>query len=140
MNNRVFYELERIRRKNHGFLHPADVVNVAEDPDSILHPYFEWDDTKAAHEHRIAQARKLIRVSVTVLPGADDYGSIRAYVKLTDDNPNQGYRATIEVLSDAQQRRRLLDQALREMASFRKKYRILTELAEVFKAMDDIAS
>lgn len=140
MNNNVYYELERIRRINRGFLKPADVVSEAQHPESVLHPYFEWNDTKAAHEHRLEQARKLIRVSVTILPGAEDYGPIRAYVKLNDDNPNQGYRASTEVLSDTHNRKRLLDQALKEMATFRNKYRVLTELAEIFKAMDDIAS
>lgn len=44
-----------------GRLDPADVVEAARDPASPLHGYFEWDDTEAARQHRLGQARQLIR-------------------------------------------------------------------------------
>lgn len=42
-------------------LTPDIVVESARNPESPLHARFEWDDTKAADEHRRAQARMLIR-------------------------------------------------------------------------------
>jgi hypothetical protein len=44
-----------------GRLEPERVVEEARDPKSPLHPFFEWDDTSAAHAHRLSQARGLIR-------------------------------------------------------------------------------
>lgn len=51
-----------------GAMTPERVVKAAESPDSPLHAWFEWDDTKAASAYRIEQARALIRsVEVTVI-------------------------------------------------------------------------
>jgi len=38
-----------------------EIVKAARNEDSPLHEYFEWDDGKAAHAHRLYQARGLIR-------------------------------------------------------------------------------
>ena len=44
-----------------GRITPEMVVDAARDPNSPLHSAFEWDDAQAAHEHRLAQARVLLR-------------------------------------------------------------------------------
>jgi len=60
-----------------------DVVEAATDPDSALHGYFEWDDTVAAHGHRLTQAGTLIRsIEVTIVREGDGeprYADIRAF-------------------------------------------------------------
>lgn len=53
-------ELERIRSV-HGSITPRATVDEAAHPDNPIHKAFEWDDAKAADEHRLAQARRLIR-------------------------------------------------------------------------------
>ena len=51
-----------------GELTPSRVLHDAESPNSPLHGYFEWDDTEAAKQHRLHQARVLIRsVKVDVI-------------------------------------------------------------------------
>lgn len=45
----------------HGELSADLVVTVASDPEHPLHGRFEWDDTAAAHQYRLAQASGLIR-------------------------------------------------------------------------------
>lgn len=40
---------------------PHDVVEAASHPGSPLNPFFQWDDTKAAAEYRLSQARNLIQ-------------------------------------------------------------------------------
>src|SRR5690606_1315589 len=57
-------ELERIREANDGRLRPEDVVVSAQKQDSPLHAIFTWDDSKAANEYRLSQARRLIRLVV----------------------------------------------------------------------------
>jgi hypothetical protein len=52
-----------------GRVTPYDIVDAARDPDSPLHSAFTWDDAEAAHQHRLDQARYLIRrihVDITV--------------------------------------------------------------------------
>jgi len=44
-----------------GTLTPELVVGAAAKEESPLHRHFEWDDGKAAHQHRLEQARSLIR-------------------------------------------------------------------------------
>lgn len=45
----------------HNCLQASTVVEEATPEDSVLHPLFEWNDSKAAHQHRLSQARKLIK-------------------------------------------------------------------------------
>ena len=45
----------------HGHLTPDLVLAAAADEQSPIHSIFEWDDGKAGHQHRLWQARHLIR-------------------------------------------------------------------------------
>jgi hypothetical protein len=47
--------------KNGGTLRAEEVIAAARDRRSPLHAVFEWDDKKAADQHRLATARGLIR-------------------------------------------------------------------------------
>jgi hypothetical protein len=107
------------------------VVECARPPRSPLHSHFCWDDTKAAEQYRLWQARELIQVVVHVLPGRSI--ETRAYVSLRDSRGGEnGYRALVDVLSDTDLRRRLLQDALAELRYFEEKYRDLKELAQLF--------
>ena len=118
-----------------GRLTPESVLRDAKCPDSVLHPQFEWDDSKAANEYRLWQARQIIRVSVTVIPNAEK--EYHAYVSLKDDRKQEGggYRSTVSVLKHSVRRDAMLREALEELDVFRRKYAILTELAPVFEAI-----
>lgn len=130
-------ELELIRNKNGGILRPEDVVKFAKSPKTALHKRFTWDDGKAAHEYRLWQARELIRVSVNILPQSNK--PFRAYVSLASDRktPGGGYRLLADVMSDEELRSKLLEQAIKDMRGFQKKYKDLKELALVFSVMDE---
>jgi hypothetical protein len=133
----ILDELETIRIDNGGVLKPQMVVEYARDPASTLHSSFEWDDSKAADQYRLRQASKIIRVTVTVLPGQTE--PVRAYVSLLADRGGygDGYRALLDVLSDDAKRAVLLDEAKAEMQTFKRRYKVFSELAKVFAAMDD---
>jgi hypothetical protein len=47
--------------EEHEEVTPGLVVLEATPKDSPIHDKFEWDNTAAAHEHRLSQARRLIR-------------------------------------------------------------------------------
>ena len=132
-------ELEQIREQNGGMLRPVDVVAFAENPETNLHKCFTWDDTEAAHNYRLWEARTIIRVCVTTAP-KDDLPPMRVFVSLKSDRkkPGGGYQAMVDVLSDEEKRRELLEQATEEFKYYETKYRQLSELTEVFAAMDDV--
>src|SRR6185312_14777927 len=44
-----------------GQMTDATIVEVARSENSPLHPYFEWNDQKAAHYYRIGQAQEMVR-------------------------------------------------------------------------------
>ena len=145
MKNKVVAELKRIAAENDGLLKPETVVDEAKPVSSPLHPKFEWRNTVAAHQYRIWQARKLIRVSVEVWAGTED--PVNVFVSLTPDRETRGnddgdigggYRVMTQVLSDKEMRQQMLADALAELACFEEKYRRLKELAAVFAAIKKV--
>ncbi|MBC8321218.1 MAG: hypothetical protein H8E34_10885 [Bacteroidetes bacterium] len=132
-------ELERIANDNNGVLKPIDIVNEASNKDSVLHSKFEWDDTEAAHQYRLEQARRLIRVVVNIINTnkPDEY---RVWVSLSKDRTNKdgGYKAITSVLVDQDESQMLLDDAKKEMKHFTTKYRMLKELANVINEMNKV--
>ena len=135
MNEQIQVELEQIATTHEGILYPHDVVEFARDPETALHSRFTWDDTKAAEEYRTWQARQVIRLYVNVI--YEEHPPTRIFVSLEEDRANGGgYRYILNVLTDDERRKQLLDQALKEFRILRKKYQELKELAEVYQAID----
>ena len=129
-------ELELIVKKE-GSLSPHKVVEFAKDKKTALHEYFEWDDTEAAQQWRIHQARMLIRVVVTIIPFEGKEIECREYVSLRSERQEGiGYRPMISVLKHEDLRKELLEDAYEEMRYFRDKYRGLKELEEVVLVME----
>jgi hypothetical protein len=60
-------ELERLQNL-YNTLSPEIIIEAAQRKRSVLHPLFEWDDTKAAYNYRIQQARTLLNnIQVTII-------------------------------------------------------------------------
>src|SRR6185312_1813940 len=128
-----------LRKKQKGELTPGDVINDARDDRSPLHAFFEWDDGKAAEQHRLDQARGLIRAVVAVY--VDDKNPARrmsAFVHIPDGEASH-YRDTMHALSQKRTREVVLRQAWREFQSWRRRYEELDEFAGLFDAADRIA-
>ena len=116
--------LDAIRVASGGELHPGPVVDSARDEASPLHRYFEWNDAKAAEQHRLDQARQLIR-GIRVID--DDNRSTPAFLSIRDDR-GIAYHAVQDVLSSADLRTRLLLQAERDLTAWTARYRELQEI------------
>lgn len=133
-------ELEEIRDANDGLLRPEDVVEFAKDKKTALHNEFEWDDTEAAHQFRLQQARYVIRLNINVIPTDQGEIAVPMYVSLVSDRVhNNGYRTLTDVMADDDLREEFLAQALGELQRVRKKYEKLLELEPVFSAIDRVA-
>lgn len=133
-------ELEFVRSQHGGVLRPEDVVEFARNERTALHADFEWDDTEAAQQHRLWQARKVIRLTVTVIPSPAGDQTVPMYVSLVPDRqrPGGGYRPLAEVMTAEDMREQLLRQALGELKTVRRKYEQIRELRPIFKAIEKV--
>lgn len=122
--------LEDIRTGHGGELRPRAVVDSASASASPIHRYFDWDDAHAADQHRLDQARTLIR-SVRVV-GEVEGRSTPAFLSVHGDQ-GVSYRGFAEVLSSADLRRRVLQQAEKDLHSWTERYR---ELVDVIGLLD----
>ena len=131
----IISELRSIAAKKDGLLKPEDVVEAARPANSPLHTRFTWDDSAAAHQFRLEQARKLIRTTIQYIEVDGKDQSFRIFCSLTPDRENEGggYRETTAILSNRRYRDQLLSDACAEMERFEAKYARLQELAGVIK-------
>jgi hypothetical protein len=129
-------ELEKILAE-HGRVTSALVLEEARSSASVLHKHFNWDDTSAAEERRLDQAGDLIRsVRVILRSGPHrEVETVRAWLSVQDD-AGRNYQPVATVLSVEETRRQILSEALAELDTLKKKYRLLSELAVVFAAVE----
>lgn len=130
----LIVELERIAAAHGGILQPDTVVESARNPSSPLHSRFQWNNTEAAHQWRLEQARHLIRIVVKLIPNTEIEERVWVSLKQDQQKEGGGYRTLVSVLTDADMRAKLLEQAMDDMAYFQEKYSRLNELASVFSA------
>lgn len=128
--------LDLLRQRARGELTPKDVVEDARNPNSPLHPHFEWDDSEAAEQYRLQQARHLIRAVVAVFVSDEvPVTKQRAYVHVPDaDAPH--YREVRDALSAPDTRNMVLRRALIELHGWRRRYQDLAEFSELIDAID----
>jgi hypothetical protein len=135
--------IKEIAEKN-GKCTPKDVLEVARNKESILHPMFEWDDRKAGEAFRKQQAGSLIR-SIQVVRLSDDKKalerkSLMVHVPTTNKNKQEepGY-VTIEfALKDKVARAKVVEMALGQLKGIRAKYGDFNELDEIWGAIDRV--
>lgn len=136
--------LEGINGK-YGMVTPSVVVEESKPVDAPLHNHFQWDDSKAAEEYRLVQARQLIR-AVTVMQDAKEDKEVqvvRAFVNVRPvegDEPLVSERCYITIqraMGEEMLRRQVLANALAEIRSWRRRYAQYTEFAKIVGAVDE---
>ena len=132
--------LEMLREQGNGELRPSDIVKDARHNNSPLHALFEWDDTAAAEQHRLHQARGLIRAVVAIYR-SDDRPDIRtrAYVHI-QEHGSPHYREATHVMSEKSTREMVLHRAWLEFQAWYQRYSHIKEFAELFEASEVIAA
>lgn len=83
-----------------GCIDPEAVIAAASSPDSPLHDRFEWDDTAAAHQHRIYQARALIRGVIVLTEIESHVVGVPKYIHDSRKNGDMGYVSLDKLASD----------------------------------------
>ena len=91
----IYRELIKIAgSKNLDDLNLHEVVKAAKDPANPLHRYFTWDVQKAAQQHWLEQARRLIRsvrVEITTIEGLEARVREVVSIQVTDQNTDKVY-------------------------------------------------
>jgi hypothetical protein len=127
---------------------PEDVLQAAQDPLSPLHGYFTWDDSAAAERYRRLQAGVLLRRVRYHIARVDQntrevtVTTVRATVSVPEERSKSGSRSygeTVKVMSDEAKRANVLRGIVRELVSLRNKYRVYSELHDVWVVIDDVA-
>jgi hypothetical protein len=121
--------LESIRAQSpRGELKPFSVVEAARPKNSALHPYFEWDDKKAAEAYRVDQARTIIRCISIV--GEGGLMSTPAFFSIAT-NAGSAYHGAADVLTSASLQKLLLEQAREDLDAWQERYRQLQDLCKL---------
>lgn len=131
-------EMERIASEQGGELCPEDVVAESQAATAPLHPCFTWDDRLAAEERRLDQARYLLRSIVVVSEDGSEYrGFVNVRRRDEDGQANTVYVRTVEAVANADYRAQILQTALREQESWRRRYGEYAELARIVTAIEE---
>lgn len=136
--NAVGKHIEMLRDKFKGEITPQDVLDDAKHGNSPLHSFFEWDDSAAAQSHRLQQARGLIRSVVAIYTSPDKPAvKQKAYVHINEPEAPH-YREAGHAMSQTKTRELVLQSAWREFQGWRKRYKDLSEFADLFEAADEV--
>ncbi len=135
-------QLQSIQRDD-GRLLPEDVVARASDPDHPLHSFFEWDDAKAGHSHRLDQARALIRRVRVDVNVRDVPLRVPAYVRDPSAEVGEaGYIATSRVAADEDRARAVVVEEMKRVSQAVRRARTLAialDCAADLETIDTIA-
>lgn len=134
----VRQEVTRISRNGKRPCHPRELVDVARDETHPLHGSFEWNDSVAGEAYRIEQARRMIR-RVVIIDNTDAPAPEFVHVTRVDrrGNPADGYVPTRVALS-CDDRSGVLADAHSQLRGIKRRFASLTELADVWQAIDDL--
>lgn len=129
---------EEIKTLGEGFS-PADVVNLAANKKTELHKCFTWDNDKAADKWRLQEARIVVQnLKITYIKD-EGQEPVETKVRMfyrNDTEESKNYKTTQFIVSQADEHERLLERAKHELEIFRAKYRMLTELEDIFEIID----
>jgi hypothetical protein len=88
----VVAECERLAKRD-GAIVAKTLVNESRPTSAPLHPAFEWNDTKAAEQHRLSQARAIIRSVHVISENGKNLGCAFVHVRtLIPDEQKLGRR------------------------------------------------
>lgn len=113
---------------------PEEVLEKARNEKSELHKCFEWDDSVAAEKFRLQQARQIIQLLV-IVPQKKTDEPVRVFSITSQRNT---YQPTRLFLQQPDEYQILLKKAKIELAEFKKRYKTLSELEEIFKCIDEL--
>lgn len=120
----------------HGRVTPENLVAAARNPRHPLHSDFEWDDKKAAHQHRVSTARGIINSVRTVQTIDHKTVSAVGYIRdprLPADKP--GYVSTVSLRTE---RDAAMEAITRELSNVQSAIERAREVAAVLDLSEEL--
>jgi hypothetical protein len=140
---------------------PHNILDDARSESSKLHEFFEWNDGTAAEQWRLQQSRKIINHLEIVVVDASTEEEVRTrafhsiYVpkketkefEMTagdngDDNDNdepiRTYISTVTILKQPNYHEQAIENALRELRGWQRRFNVYSELQPVFRAIEEL--
>jgi hypothetical protein len=135
MNQDIERELSDLAKA--GRLTPDETVEKARNPQSAMHGEFEWDDSKAAHQHRLDTARQLIRSARVSIERGDTKIVSVAYVRHpTLDARDQGYVALAAVTPRSGTARDIMLAEMQRVVSSLQRARTIASVLQLDEEID----
>lgn len=126
--------------EQNGGLTPTRLLEANREVGTPLHDDFEWNDTVAAEKFRENQAAYIIRhLVVHETTSAQEPVAVRAFVRVVEDQ-EPIYASFSRVLSDAELRGQMLDNAKADLLAFKTKYESLEELSAIFTLIREVTA
>lgn len=119
--------LEKLASLNGGRLTPDAVLQDARSKSSPLHDQFEWDDSEAAKQWRLSQARELIRSVRIEIQTETRIVSTVCYVRDPAAGEEQGYVEVAKLRDDKSLARDALMAELRAASALFERAKSLAE-------------
>jgi hypothetical protein len=113
-------ELYKLRKEKE-LLTPLDVVNAAKSPKSLLHEYFEWEDSIAGEKYRLYQARHLIGHIEIVIEEEPIKAFHNIKVEINDEK-NRGYITIQDIQQNPDYLDLIVEKAKEEIESWTRRY------------------
>jgi hypothetical protein len=123
--------------KRHGRATPELIVEEARDPGHALHSQFDWDDQSAAHQHRLAVARALLRKIEYIAHDVVGRPVVAVGYVHEPGVPGQSYVPLSEVARNKKQSEALL---MQELAACESHIRRAQRIADVLHLRDRLDS
>lgn len=100
-----------------------DIVGAAKRPRSPLHGFFDWDDTSAAHQFRLEQARSLTRsIMIQVVDRDGEAVQTRAFHAVALNGGPKAYVTVRMVAQTPDLQAQVLEEAHRALTGWRDRY------------------
>ena len=128
-------ELSKLARR--GPLTAEKIVAKAAPETSPLHPAFEWDDAEAARQHRLAQARLIMR-SVVVVSESGERSPLLIHV-VHEKCGGSAYLTEAAIVSDDELLAAALQEAHHALQGCLKRYHHLEALRPVWEAIEAVS-
>lgn len=124
---------------NDGQISPVQIVNAARDPSSVLHDEFEWNDSLAAANFRLDQARALLRrVEVHIIVHRREI-AVPVYVR----DPAmisgvQGYRSIVKIKTESDMAQEAVEREVAAVLSRLARLKNVAEALGLAGAVDEL--
>lgn len=112
---------------------PANVLEVARNKNTELHKCFTWNNDEAAEKWRLKEARQLIQLFVIKTEKQEVYKP-RIFQATSKKNV---YQETRFFVQNKNEYTALVNRAKAELIAIQNRYKEITEMEEIFEAIDN---